>query len=121
MTRRAEPLSRPSSTIFPRATPTSPWKAGRPEPSMTRPFLIKRSYVMGSLLLVSLLSRALAPRRGLVHGGRPDHTASRAPTRRSLRGLTDGVRGPCHQDEGPLGALSGANLSRPRVPVYGCR
>src|SRR5437879_134976 len=50
MTRRAGPSSRPSSTIRPRATPTSPLKAGRPEPSMIRPFLISRSYVMSALL-----------------------------------------------------------------------
>src|SRR5712691_693070 len=46
----AAPDSLPNSTILPSLTPTSPRKAGNPEPSTMRPFLISRSYAIGSLL-----------------------------------------------------------------------
>src|SRR2546426_10648849 len=69
MTRRAGPSRRPSSTILPSATATSPWKAGRPEPSMMRPFLISRSYAMAlapfrfarSLRRDPIVARAVVP------------------------------------------------------------
>src|SRR5215467_15605316 len=44
--RDAESRSLPIATIFPLVTATSPRKAGMPEPSMTRPFLIRRSYAI---------------------------------------------------------------------------
>src|SRR6266567_8541550 len=43
----ATPGSLPNSTILPSLTPTSPRKAGSPEPSTMRPFLISRSYAIG--------------------------------------------------------------------------
>src|SRR5579875_3389929 len=48
MTRPAGPDSRPSSTILPPATATSPQKAGSPEPSTMRPFRISRSYLIAT-------------------------------------------------------------------------
>jgi hypothetical protein len=42
----AGPDSLPISAILPSLTPTSPRKAGMPEPSTTRPFLISRSYAI---------------------------------------------------------------------------
>src|SRR5260370_20782325 len=45
----ATPDSLHNSTILPSLTPTSPRKAGIPEPSTTRPFLISKSYAIGSL------------------------------------------------------------------------
>ncbi len=46
----AGPDNLPISAILPSLTPTSPRKAGIPEPSTTRPFLINRSYAIGFLL-----------------------------------------------------------------------
>src|SRR5262249_7362610 len=48
MERTAAPRSLPISVILPLRTPTSARNAAMPEPSITRPFLIKRSYVMFS-------------------------------------------------------------------------
>src|SRR4029079_15574590 len=53
--RRAGPLSLPSSAILPFFTATSPWNAGMPEPSTTRPFLISRSCAIVIPFLVSSL------------------------------------------------------------------
>src|SRR5215831_12378629 len=46
----AAPDNLPISTILPSLTATSPWNDGMPEPSTTRPFLIKTSYAIGFLL-----------------------------------------------------------------------
>src|SRR4051795_9518423 len=57
----AGPDNLPISTILPSLTPTSPRKAGMPEPSTTRPFLISKSYAIGFLL--ALGSAAARPDR----------------------------------------------------------
>src|SRR5438309_8602791 len=57
----AGPDNLPISTILPSLTPTSPRKAGMPEPSTTRPFLISKSYAIGFLL--ALGSAAARPVR----------------------------------------------------------
>src|SRR6516225_10288057 len=44
----AAPDSLPSSAILPSLTATSPIKDGMPEPSTIRPFLISRSYAIGT-------------------------------------------------------------------------
>src|SRR5262245_24037978 len=46
LVRAAASRSLPSATILPWWTATSPRKAGIPEPSMIRPFLIRRSYAI---------------------------------------------------------------------------
>src|SRR5438093_8757344 len=70
MVRAAVSRSLPIATILPLLTATSPRKAGMPEPSMMRPFLIMRSYAIGcsSLRCVAGLS---ASARGVVRGGSP--------------------------------------------------
>src|SRR4051794_31363625 len=47
--RFAVPSDLPTPTILPWCTATSAWNAGSPEPSTTRPFLIRRSWVMAFL------------------------------------------------------------------------
>src|SRR3981189_2704300 len=77
----AGPDSLPISAILPSLTPTSPRKAGIPEPSTTRPFLISRSYAIGFLLQGRAAAAGPPPvgvavprRRALSpHGWGPSH------------------------------------------------
>src|SRR5437763_10863338 len=61
------PLNLPISTILPFLTPTSPRKAGIPEPSTTRPFLISRSYAIGILLGAVISTSSVTPPAAFTH------------------------------------------------------
>src|SRR5262249_26751072 len=60
--RDAASRSLPIATIFPLVTATSPRKAGRPEPSMMRPFLIRRSYAIMCSSLRSMVGQWVSGR-----------------------------------------------------------
>src|SRR5437016_14614257 len=65
----AGPLNLPISAILPFLTPTSPRKAGIPEPSTTRPFLISRSYAIAILLGAVISTASVTPPGALTHPG----------------------------------------------------
>src|SRR5262245_15051114 len=76
-TASAAPDSLPISTILPSLTATSPWNDAIPEPSTTRPFLIKTSYA----ILCSSCSRSVvvASTIALGAGGRRLRAAGAPP------------------------------------------
>src|ERR1700751_1987530 len=67
LVRSAVPLNLPISTILPSWTPTSPRKAGIPEPSTTRPFLISRSHAIGILLMAVVSTASVASPEADTH------------------------------------------------------
>src|SRR6201987_6216229 len=61
------PLNLRISTVLPVVTATSPRKAGIPEPSTTRPFLISRSYAIGILLMAVVSTASVASPEADTH------------------------------------------------------
>src|SRR6266436_6578459 len=115
--RVAGPDNLPISAILPSLTPTSPRKAGIPEPSTTRPFLINRSYAIGFLL------------EGRAAAVRPDprHCSTRFPRdvrfRRMDRGRAMqkravGRQGSVHR-KGPFMIVEDARLGAERSGMCG--
>src|SRR3954451_20239002 len=85
--------SLPISAILPSLTPTSARKLGIPEPSTTRPFLIKRSYA-----IASSHARRRRPRPALARTvARHRHAAARY--RRMAWGAVMQIRGMSRQGD----------------------
>src|SRR5689334_15009390 len=67
--RVAAPLNLPMSAILPSFTPTSPRKAGIPDPSTMRPLRINRSYVIGIISPLATSTPTVVSATNVAHPG----------------------------------------------------